>query len=303
MTQFRIGIDLGGTKAEVILLSGDSEEHFRTRLPTPKGDYDGTLDVLVDLVAQAEKAAGLKDIPVGVGIPGTVSRRTGKVKNANAVWLNGQPMQKDLSKRLKREVKITNDANCLALSEATDGAGKDYETVFAIIIGTGCGAGISFQRQPLVGPNGVAGEWGHNPLPWTSEHELRRRPCHCGRMGCNETFLSGTGLARSFELATGESLKSHEITQRAEAGQVVAQRVLDEYMNQLARGLSNVVNVLDPDVIVVGGGVSNIDAIYTAVPKLLPDYVFGGECDTPVVKALHGDSSGVRGAAWLNPID
>ncbi|TGG93288.1 ROK family protein [Natronospirillum operosum] len=303
MTQYRIGIDLGGTKAEVILLSGDSQEHFRTRVPTPRGDYDGTLAVLADLVAQAEAAAGQQNIPVGVGIPGTVSRKSGQVKNANSTWLNGRTMQEDLSTLLQRPVTIMNDANCLALSEATDGAARDYENVFAVILGTGCGAGISSRRTPIAGPNGVAGEWGHNPLPWTPEHEMRRRPCYCGRMGCNETFLSGTGLSRSFELATGEQLKGHEIASRAAEGQVAAQRVLDDYMDQLARGLSNVINVLDPDVIVVGGGVSNISAIYQRVPALLPQYVFGGECDTPIVQAMHGDSSGVRGAAWLNPLD
>ena len=302
MTQFRIGIDLGGSKAEVILLSDDSREHFRTRVPTPRDDYEGTLKALVDLVHQAEEAAGHKDIPVGVGIPGSVSGRTGRVKNANAVWLNGQPMQEDLSARLDRQVRIMNDANCLALSEATDGAGRDYHNVFAVILGTGCGAGLTVNRVPIAGPNGVAGEWGHNPLPWTAEHEMRRRPCYCGRMGCNETFLSGTGLSRSFAFVTGERARGDEIAVRAAEGQVAAQRVLDEYMDHLARGLSNVINVLDPDVIVLGGGVSNIDALYTAVPKRLPHYVFGGECDTPVVQAVHGDSSGVRGAAWLNPV-
>lgn len=303
MTQFRIGIDLGGSKAEVILLSADSQEHFRTRVPTPRDDYEGTLQALVDLVHQAEEAAGQKDIPVGVGFPGTLSRQSQRVKNANTVWLNGQPLQEDLSVRLSRDVRIMNDANCLALSEATDGAGRGYNTVFAVILGTGCGAGLTVNRVPIAGPNGVAGEWGHNPLPWTAEHEMRRRPCYCGRMGCNETFLSGTGLSRSFALATGEHARGDEIAARAAEGQVAAQLVLDDYMDQLARGLSNVINVLDPDVIVVGGGVSNIDALYSVVPKVLPKYVFGGECDTPIVKAVHGDSSGVRGAAWLHPTD
>ncbi|MFC3851707.1 ROK family protein [Salinispirillum marinum] len=302
MKEYRIGIDLGGTKIEAIVLSSDSSEHFRKRVPTPQHDYQATLDAVVGLVADAEAALEVNNIPVGIGIPGTVSRKTGHVKNANAVWLNGQPMQKDLSERLQRDVKLTNDANCLAVSEATDGAGSGYEIVFAAILGTGCGAGITVKGLPLVGPNGVAGEWGHNPLPWSTDHELQRRPCYCGKMGCNETFLSGTGLVKSYEMATGEKLTGAEIAQRAAAGQAAAVRVVDDYVDQLARGLSNIVNALDPDVIVLGGGASNIAEIYQRVPKLLPKYVIGGECDTPIVQAKHGDSSGVRGAAWLNPL-
>ncbi|MFY0663773.1 MAG: ROK family protein [Natronospirillum sp.] len=302
MTDFRIGIDLGGTKIEVILLSRDSTEHFRKRVPTPQHDYPATLQAIVDLVADAESAAGETGIPVGVGIPGTVSRKTGSVKNANSVWLNGQPMQVDLSAKLGREVQLTNDANCLAVSEATDGAGKGYSVVFAAILGTGCGAGISVNGLPLSGPNGVAGEWGHNPLPWTSDHELMRRPCYCGQMGCNETFLSGTGLVKSYEMATGEKLTGAEIAQRADSGQAAAVRVVDDYVEHLARGLASVINVLDPDVIVLGGGASNLKEIYKRLPDLLSQYVIGNECDTPIRQAVHGDSSGVRGAAWLNPL-
>lgn len=302
MKDFRIGLDLGGTKIEVIVLGSDSAEYFRKRVPTPQHDYQATLQAVAGLVADAEAAVGATSIPVGIGIPGTVSRKTGNVKNANSVWLNGQPMQKDLSDLLQREVKLTNDANCLAVSEATDGAGKGYEVVFAAILGTGCGAGITVNGMPMVGPNGVAGEWGHNPLPWSTDHELQRRPCYCGKMGCNETFLSGTGLVKSYEMATGEKLTGAEIAQRATAGQAAAVRVIDDYVDQLARGLSNIVNALDPDVIVLGGGASNIAEIYQRVPKLLPKYVIGGECDTPIVQAKHGDSSGVRGAAWLNPL-
>lgn len=302
MTDFRIGIDLGGTKTEVILLNGSSQQLFRTRIPTVRDDYSATLRDIASLVAQAEAAAGLANIPVGIGIPGTVSRKTGFVKNANSTWLNGKPFQKDLSATLDRDVKITNDANCLAVSEATDGAGKGYDLVFAGILGTGCGAGLAFKGQPLVGPNGVAGEWGHNSLPWTNDAELSARPCYCGKAGCQETFLSGTGLCRSYELVTGHKLKGNEIAERAAKGELHARQVLDAYFDQLARGLAAVINIIDPDIIVLGGGASNIAEIYTAVPELLSNYVFGFECDTLIVPAVHGDSSGVRGAAWLNPL-
>lgn len=302
MSNFRIGIDLGGTKTEVILLDGENRECFRHRVPTARGDYQATIHSIGELVARAESAAGETLLPVGVGIPGTISRKTGFVKNANSTWLNGQPLQKDLSAFLMRDVKLTNDANCLAVSEASDGAGRGYDLVFAGILGTGCGAGIAYQGKPIVGPNGVAGEWGHNPLPWLSDAERDARPCYCGRAGCTELFLSGTGLSLTHKLATGDQLTGHEIAEQARAGDARAQATLDQYFDQLARGLASIINILDPDVIVLGGGVSNIDEIYTEVPKRLPQYVFGGECDTPIVKAIHGDSSGVRGAAWLNPL-
>ncbi len=294
-----IGVDLGGTKTEVILLDRDSREHFRLRRPTPVGDYRGTLAAIAALVHQAEARAGRTGLPVGVGIPGSVSRLTGRVKNGNSTWLNGQPMAEDLARLLERPVTLTNDANCLALSEATDGAGKGYPVVFAAILGTGCGAGVSINGQPLAGPNGVAGEWGHNPLPWTPGHELDKRACFCGRFGCNETFLSGTGLALSHRLQWGGGVTSEQIVAAAAEGDSRAARSLDGYLDHLARGLASVINLLDPDVIVLGGGLSNIGLIYQALPERLPAWVFGGECDTPVVRAAHGDSSGVRGAAWL----
>lgn len=302
MTDFRVGIDLGGTKTEVILLNGKSRELFRTRIPTVRDDYPATLRDIAELVSQAEAAAGHNNLPVGIGIPGTISRKTGWVKNANSTWLNGKPFQKDLAHYLQRDVKVTNDANCLAVSEATDGGGRGYDLVFAGILGTGCGAGIAYQGKPIVGPNGVAGEWGHNPLPWTTAADLNSRPCYCGRTGCQEAFLSGTGLRLSYQLATGEKIKGDEIVARAQAGHKTASAVMENYFDQLARGLAAVINIMDPDVIVLGGGASNIAAIYAEVPKLLSRYVFGGECDTPIVPAVHGDSSGVRGAAWLNPI-
>lgn len=300
--QLRVGIDLGGTKTEVILLNGQSHELFRTRIPTARGDYQATIESIAQLVAQAEQAIGVNNLPVGVGIPGTISRKTGWVKNANSTWLNGKPLQKDLSAYLQREVMVTNDANCLAVSEATDGAGRGFELVYAVIIGTGCGAGVAFRGQPIVGPNGVAGEWGHNPLPWTAAADLAARPCYCGKTGCQETFLSGTGLCLSYERLTGKKLKGDEIAARAASGEADAEKILADYSDCLARGLAAVINVLDPDVIVMGGGASNIEQIYTDIPALLPRYVFGGECDTPIVQAIHGDSSGVRGAAWLNPL-
>lgn len=300
--QLRIGIDLGGTKTEVILLNGQSEAIFRTRIPTVRDDYVATINAIAGLVAQAEQAAGIANLPVGVGIPGTISRKTGWVKNANSTWINGKPLQRDLSRHLGRDVKVTNDANCLAVSEATDGAGKGFELVFAGILGTGCGAGLAYRGQPIVGPNGIAGEWGHNPLPWTAEADLQARPCYCGRSGCQETFLSGTGLCLSYELATGKKCPGDEIVALAAAGDGAANQTLSDYMDALARGLAGVINLLDPDVIVLGGGASNIAQIYMSVPALLPRYVFGGECDTPIMQAVHGDSSGVRGAAWLNSL-
>lgn len=301
MTDLRIGIDLGGTKTEIVVLNTQSKELYRKRIATYRDDYSKTLESIVELVAGAEASLATKSIPVGVGIPGTISKKTACVKNANATWLNGKPMQQDLSALLARDIKVTNDANCLAVSEATDGAGMGFDMVFAGILGTGCGAGIAYQGRPITGPNGVAGEWGHNPLPWTHMNDLKARPCYCGQLGCQETFLSGTGLSDSYRLKTGEQIDGVELVSRANAGETQAGQVLDDYMEQLARGLAGVINLLDPDVIVLGGGISNIEAIYREVPPRLAKYVFGGECDTVIKPALHGDSSGVRGAAWLNP--
>ena len=294
-----IGVDLGGTKTEVILLDSDSREHFRMRLPTPRGDYPGTLATIASLVQEAEGRAGRSGIPVGVGIPGSVSKLTGTVKNGNSTWLNGRPMADDLARILERSVTLTNDANCLALSEATDGAGAGHRVIFAAILGTGCGAGISVGGEPLTGPNGVAGEWGHNPLPWTSQAELDRRACFCGRHGCNETFLSGTGMALTHQLMWQEARTSEQVVAEAVTGDSKAMQTLELYLDHLARGLASVINLLDPDVIVLGGGLSNVAAIYQQLPGRLGELVFGGECQTPIVRAAHGDSSGVRGAAWL----
>ncbi|UTN97645.1 fructokinase [Serratia plymuthica] len=299
----RIGIDLGGTKIEVIALANDGHELFRHRIATPRHDYQQTLDAISGLVKLAEENTGQQG-SVGVGIPGTLSPYTGLVKNANSVWLNGQPMDKDLSTMLARELRIANDANCLAVSEATDGAAAGQKTVFAVIIGTGCGAGVAINGQAHSGGNGIAGEWGHNPLPWMDDDELRFRtevPCYCGKQGCIETFISGTGFATDYARLSGNPLKGHEIMTLAAQGDALAERAIGRYELRLAKSLAHVINIFDPDVVVLGGGMSNVDRLYQHVPQLVKSWVFGGECETPIRKAVHGDSSGVRGAAWLWP--
>lgn len=298
----RIGIDLGGTKTEVIALGDAGEQLYRHRLPTPRDDYRQTIETIATLVDMAEQATGQRGT-VGMGIPGSISPYTGVVKNANSTWLNGQPFDKDLSARLQREVRLANDANCLAVSEAVDGAAAGAQTVFAVIIGTGCGAGVAFNGRAHIGGNGTAGEWGHNPLPWMDEDELRYReevPCYCGKQGCIETFISGTGFATDYRRLSGHALKGSEIIRLVEESDPVAELALRRYELRLAKSLAHVVNILDPDVIVLGGGMSNVDRLYQTVPQLIKQFVFGGECETPVRKAKHGDSSGVRGAAWLH---
>jgi len=300
----RIGIDLGGTKTEVIALSYQGEQLFRHRLPTPRDDYQQTIETIATLVAMAEKETGQTG-SVGMGIPGSISPYTGVVKNANSTWLNGQPFDKDLSKRLNREVRLANDANCLAVSESIDGAAAGAQTVFAVIIGTGCGAGVALGGRAHIGGNGTAGEWGHNPLPWMDEDELRYReevPCYCGKQGCLETFISGTGFATDYHRLSGKALKGSEIIRLVDEQDAVAELALSRYELRLAKSLAHVVNILDPDVIVMGGGMSNVERLYKTVPGLVKNFVFGGECQTPIRKAVHGDSSGVRGAAWLWPL-
>lgn len=299
----RIGIDLGGTKIEAVALASDGQEMFRKRVDTPQHDYDKTLAAIVGLVTDAERATGERGT-VGMGIPGTLSPYTGLVKNANSVWLNGQPLDSDLSRLLQREVRIANDANCLAVSEATDGAAAGKQTVFAVIIGTGCGAGIALNGQVHAGGNGIGGEWGHNPLPWQDDDELRYArevACYCGKPGCIETFISGTGFAQDYQRLSGQPRKGAEIMALAGQGDPVAELAISRYELRLAKSLAHVINLLDPDVVVLGGGMSNVDRLYRTVPLLIKPWVFGGECETPVLKAQHGDSSGVRGAAWLWP--
>ena len=300
----RIGIDLGGTKTEVIALSDHGEELFRYRVPTPRDDYDKTVENIIGLVKRAEQETG-QQCSVGMGIPGTLSPFTRRVKNANSTWLNGQPLDKDLQQRLGREVRIANDANCLAVSEAVDGAAAGKQTVFAVIIGTGCGAGVALNGQAHSGGNGNAGEWGHNPLPWMDEDELRYReevPCYCGKQGCIETFISGTGFATDYQRLSGIDLKGAEIIKRLEQQDPVAELAMSRYEMRLAKSLAHVVNILDPDMIVLGGGMSNVERLYQTVPQLVKNWVFGGEFATPIRRAVHGDSSGVRGAAWLWPL-
>ncbi|EMD1657218.1 fructokinase [Pluralibacter gergoviae] len=300
----RIGIDLGGTKTEVIALSDRGEALYRHRLPTPRDDYRQTIEVIARLVEAAEKETGQRG-SVGVGIPGAISPFSGRVKNANSTWLNGQPFDKDLSRRLDREVRIANDANCLAVSEAVDGAAAGAQTVFAVIIGTGCGAGVALGGRAHIGGNATAGEWGHNPLPWMDADELRYReevPCYCGRQGCIETFISGTGFATDYQRLSGQAREGSEIIRLADEQDPLAGLALTRYELRLAKSLAHVINILDPEVIVLGGGMSNVDRLYKTVPPLIKQFVFGGECATPVRKAVHGDSSGVRGAAWLWPM-
>ncbi len=294
----RLGVDLGGTKIEIIALDDSGDELLRHRVATPKGDYDATLQAIAQLVRDAEVELGQRG-SVGIGTPGALSRATGRLKNSNSVVLNGQPILQDLEALLHRPVKISNDANCFALSEATDGAAAGAEVVFGVILGTGVGAGIVVNGHVLTGPNGIAGEWGHNPLPWPQVHELPGPQCYCGKQGCIETFLSGPGMAKLHLLETSVSLNSEEIARRAEQGEAACELSLQLYENRLARSLAHVINILDPDVIVLGGGMSNIERLYANVPALWGSWVFSDRVDTMLVKHLFGDSSGVRGAAWL----
>ncbi len=294
----RIGIDLGGTKIEAVALERGHGELARLRVPTPRDDYDATLQALVDLVRAIERTTGQRG-SVGLGIPGAISPATGVVKNANSTWLNGRPLDRDLALRLERPVRLANDANCFALSEATDGAAAGAHVVFGVIIGTGTGGGVIVDGRVLVGHNAVGGEWGHNPLPWPRPGEWPGEPCYCGRSGCIETFLSGPGLARDHARVTGAALMPAEIVARAGAGDAEAEAALARYEDRMARALATIINVVDPDVIVLGGGLSNTDRLYANVPRLWDPFVFSDRVDTRLVRALHGDASGVRGAAWL----
>lgn len=298
----RIGVDVGGTKIEAIALNPVGLELQRIRVPTPKGDYPGTVAAIVGLVRELERLTNQTGT-VGVGIPGTILASTGLVKNANSIWLNGKPLAKDLSRELAREVRCANDANCFAISEATDGAAQGYRVVFGVILGTGCGGGISIDRSVHAGPNGLGGEWGHTSLPWPSETESPGMLCYCGRHGCMETWISGTGFERDFVKVTNRSLSGTKIAEAAKAGDEEARRAVDRLIDRTARGLSTVVNVLDPDAIVIGGGLSNLGQLYEGtLSERLRDYGFGGGVETPILRNRHGDSSGVRGAAWLWPL-
>jgi fructokinase len=292
-----LGIDLGGTKIEGIALGDDGAELARLRVPTPP-DYDATVETLAGVVEELERRTGMTG-SVGVGIPGTIVPATGLVKNANSTRLIGRPFRDDVARRLGREVRMVNDANCFAVSEATDGAGAGAEVVFGVILGTGVGGGIVVRGRVLEGANLIAGEWGHNALPWPSVEELPGPECYCGRRGCIEAWLSGPGLSRDHERVAGQLVDAPELSCHAAGGDAAALASLDRYLGRLARALASVINVLDPDVIVLGGGMSNVPGLADAVRERLAPWVFSDTIATRVVKNVHGDSSGVRGAAWL----
>ncbi len=297
------GIDLGGTKTEVIVLKDDDyKELFRKRVPTVKRDYGMTLKTIKTLINDAMEATGERCEKFGVAIPGAQSRVDGSIKNANSWWLNGRHLKEDLANETNIAVVLANDANCFALSEAVDGAGAGYETVWGLILGTGSGTGIVVNSQVLEGPNAISGEWGHNPLPWQNEYERKlstTQQCYCKKQGCIETFISGTGFELEYERQSGRQLTGIEIAARMAAGESGAVKAFELYSDRLARCIACFANFLDPDVIVLGGGMSNLAQLYGVLPNLIREHIFGGEFSTPIVKAKHGDSSGVRGAAFL----
>jgi len=287
MTGRRIGVDLGGTKIEAVALDAGGREVFRKRVPTPQDRYESTVEAVAALVREAGEGS------VGIGIPGAVSPATGLIKNANSTRLIGHPLKEDLERALGREVRLMNDANCFALSEAVDGAGEGASVVFGVILGTGVGGGVVVRGEVLTGVNAIAGEWGHNPLPLPTPADLPLRECYCHRLGCIEAYLSGPSLSRDHELATGERLSPAEIVARG------SEETLARYEERLARALGTVINLIDPDVVVLGGGMSNVERLYRNVPKIWQRYIFSDRVDTRLARAKHGDSSGVRGAAWL----
>jgi fructokinase len=293
----KLGIDLGGTKTEVLVLDSDQRPLYRERFATPAQDYEAILSSIVTQVRRAQSSFGV-DISVGIGIPGALSPRSGKLRNSNTQCLNGRELLRDIEYRLQREVRIENDANCFALSEAQGGAGRGYRVVFGIIIGTGTGGGLVVDGKLLNGPHAITGEWGHNPLPWWRAED-GAPVCYCGKQACIETYLSGPGLARNYRLRAGHSLSSAEIVAAAASGDESCRQMLECYYDQMARSLAQLINIVDPDAIVLGGGMSNIDAIYPAVAARLGDYVFSDFVATPLLKATRGDSSGVFGAALL----
>ncbi|MCH9696813.1 MAG: ROK family protein [Gammaproteobacteria bacterium] len=301
------GVDLGGTKIELIVIDDDSQEYYRKRISTPKGDYQATLDAITSLVLDAENQLKVKAV-VGIGAPGAVSQQTGRMKNCNSVWLNNRPLKTDLQHQLQRPVQLANDANCFALSEATDGAGQGANSVFGVILGTGVGAGLVSNGAIVNGANGICGEWGHNPLPWPRSDELPGRRCYCGQSGCIETWLSGPGFSLDYSLSLSgqqvssqdaSQLSAEQIIQLASQGNRACTLSLKRYIDRLARGLAHVINIIDPEVIVLGGGLSNCEVLYREVPQQWSKYVFSDQVVTQLVAPRYGDSSGVRGAAWL----
>ena len=296
-----MGIDLGGTKIEIALVDAMDGVVYKDRVPTPQHSYNAILDAisaLVDKTVSQQKIE--RPASIGIGIPGCLDPATQLVRGSNTVVMNGKPLQVDLQQRLGLQIHLQNDANCLAVSEAVDGAAKGCSVVFAVIIGTGCGGGIAIDGKAWTGKNAIAGEWGHNPLPWPSADEIQVAPCWCGQVGCQETWISGTAFALDHARHTGERIKAEQIIAKMRAGDLAAQESFGRYVNRLARALASVMNVLDPDAIVLGGGMSNVDEIYQALPSEIIRYTFTKPIATPVLKAMHGDSSGVRGAAWLS---
>lgn len=293
----RFGIDLGGSKIELIALDAQGGERWRQRVPTPQGDYAGTLESIAALVYEAERALGAT-ASVGIGTPGAISPASGLMKNSNSICLNGRPLKQDIEARLGRPVRISNDANCFALSEATDGAAAGAEVVFGVIVGTGTGGGVVVRGHVLTGSNSIAGEWGHNPLPWPQPDELPGPACYCGKSGCIESYLSGPGFARDYAQRYGETLTAQELAERDDPR---ALQAWERYEDRMARALATVINILDPDIIVLGGGMSNVTRLYENVPRRWTRYVFSDAVRTKLVRAKFGDASGVRGAAWLWP--
>ncbi|WP_413208267.1 ROK family protein [Rhodospirillum sp. A1_3_36] len=296
----RLGIDLGGTKIEIIALDRDGKELGRRRRPTPRGDYAASIEAMADLVESMEQALGTRGT-VGVGIPGIISPATGLVKNANSTWLIGKPLDRDLEARLGRPVRLANDADCFALSEAMDGAAAGARSVFGVILGTGVGGGIIVNGHTLPSPNAIAGEWGHTPLPWPRDEERPGPPCYCGLHGCVETFCSGPAITADHEKVSGQILTAEAIAQAAQQGDIGARATLDRHADRLARALAVVINILDPEVIVLGGGLGRMPHLYTLLPRLCEPWIFSDRVDTHIRPPIHGDSSGVRGAAWLWP--
>ena len=295
----RIGVDLGGTKIEVVALDDNGATVVRQRIPTPAGDYSATIRAIAELVRNAQSQVGYL-ASVGIATPGALSPQTGLLRNSNSVVLNGRPLDRDIANALGQAIRLENDANCLAISEAVDGAGAGCRVVFGAILGTGVGGGIVIEKRILTGLNRVGGEWGHNPLPWATEDERPGHRCYCGKFGCIETFLSGTGLAREYFSLSQKESKAEQIAEKV--GDPYAVQSLAIYKHRLARSLAALVNILDPDVIVLGGGISNIDTLCAGLPELIAQYAFSDGIRTRVVQATHGDASGVRGAAWLWPI-
>ncbi|MGH1430301.1 MAG: ROK family protein [Neptuniibacter sp.] len=295
----RIGVDLGGTKIEIIALDDASQETYRKRVPTPQGNYQATLQSIKELIRDCEKQQKRTADSIGIGIPGSVSPATGLIKNANSTCLIGHRLGTDMQSLLGRPVSFANDADCFALSEAIDGSGKPYNSVFGVILGTGVGGGIVINQKRLTGPNAICGEWGHNPMPWTDEAERLDRECYCGKKNCIETYLSGTGFSKAFNARYHETLNTETIWKKAKTGDPRCKVHCEQYIDLLAKALSSVINLLDPEAIILGGGVSNQESIYPSVQERLGMYVFSDHVSTVILKAKYGDSSGVRGAAWL----